>query len=526
MILYINRAKSPFIISEDNTMNSTLKRFLSLVVCLVMLALTACGNSNRSEANSVSVADTNTTEATETAVEAATETVSIDNTVIEEEAILAEISQYKEDFRSGKWDGSPIFIGGNVLSIDPETAKIWLNDSYISDPLYYTLAENERCYSLDQDEAFMYYYLDVESEEETKYFILRVNKQTGDTVTIEIPEETYSAKLVLENVFVRGKYSLYRIDFRVEKPELVLMENCISDYEVRDFYSSIELHYITGERIETGISFDKESGAEEVISPHKTSKARYSNDEGELTFYDNPIYSKARELYANKLWEGEFTDLHTLDESIPENTFAKKDYDGNIIINNKVEGKYYRAIQVEPGCNVSGTYYGDGLVWFEDGFNQYLRFYFPGQEEDYCIHSYGTDLPFEISGYTRIIPFFYESDLTTKTAGARVYILTDGELWYLDCNFLSEQVKTKVLDGQNIVDFNWAYDTLYYMLDTGEVYTIHYGEDGEWDFKNPTRFGGDKVFYALSHHTDEREGALSLDEGNYEDSHLYSPYGD
>lgn len=515
----------------------TLKIGMMLVVCLIMLACAACGNSERaagsnaSDTTTVSETVTENTKSTDTitAAEEATETASTADTTdqtIDFDSIMDKIEQYKEDFKSGKWDGSPIFVGENVISIDTETGKIWINNDSISEPLYCTAAENETYYVLDQDDTYMYYYKDVESEQETKYFILQVNKTTGDTVAVEVPE-SYSAKLALENVFVRGEYSLYRIDFTVENPEAILIEECISDFEVVDFYSSVELHYITGNRKEGGISIDKESHEEKVIEPHDTARARYSAEEGEITFYDNDTYSKARELYESNAWDGKFIDLHEVDESIPENTFADVDYDGNIIINNKVEGRYYRAMQVESGCNVFESYYGSEVIYFEEGFNEELRFYFPGQKEDYRVHSYGTTLPSGLRGYTRMIGFYYESDLTDKVAGARVYILTDGELWFLDCNFITEQVETKIMefDDHEIIDFNWAYDSLYYLLDNGEAYTISYGEV-DWDFDNPERFGGDKLFYALSHHTDEREGALSFNEGNYGDSHLYSPYGE
>ena len=524
---------------------STLKIALTLVVCLIMLACAACGNSERAAGSNVTdtttvsetVTENTSTEDTTTASEEATETASTADTkatdttdttdqTIDFDFIMANIEQYKEDFKSGKWDGSPIFVGENVISIDTETAKIWINNDSISEPLYCSADENETYYVLDQDDTYMYYYKDVESEQEMKYFILQVNKTTGDTVSVEVPE-SYSAELALENVFVRGEYSLYRIDFTVENPEAILIEECISDFEVVDFYSSMELHYITGERKEGGISIDKETREEKVIELHDTTRARYSAEEGEITFYDNDAYRKARELYESEAWDGKFIDLHKLDDAIPENTFADVDYDGNIIINNKVEGRYYRAMQVKSGCNVFESYYGSEVIYFEEGFNEELRFYFPGQKEDYRVHSYGTTLPSGLRGYTRMIGFYYESDLTDKVAGARVYLLTDGELWFLDCNFISEHVETKVVefDNHEIIDFNWAYDSLYYLLDNGEAYTIHYGDE-DWDFETPERFGGDKIFYALSHHTDEREGALSFNEGNYGDSHLYSPYGE
>ena len=515
-------------------MKSSTLKIMSLIVCLVMLACTACGNSNRSKANSV--ANTTVTTETETVDEVTTEPVSaeyiasIDTTNNSDTAdsILANIAQYKSDFKSGKWDGSPIFIGGNVISINVEKAEIWLNNDSLSEPLYCDVAENEKFYFFDQDEDFAYYLKDETSEEGVKYFVTKVSKTTnGSSVSVEIPEETYSARLMSENAFVKAEYALYRVDFRVEDPEAMLLNEVVSDYEVVDYYSSAELHYITGERVETGLHIDKEDGSEYEINPLETTRARYSAEEGNLTFYDNVLYSKARELYASKIWGGDFVDLHTVDSSVPKNTFASITFDGNIVINNEELGRYFRAIQVEPGCNVCGRYYSPELVWLEDGFNQYLRFFFPDQKEDYCLHSYGSSLPFEIRGYTRMLAFFYESDLTEKTAGARVYILTDGELWFLDCNFLTEQVKTQVLDfdDHDIIDFNWAYDSLYYLLDNGEAYTIHYGED-DWDFKNPERFGGDRLFYALSHHTDESEGALSFNEGNYGDTHLYSPYGE
>ena len=501
----------------------TLKSKWVLIVCVMLLmSITACGNSYRSAKKGI--VDTTTTET-------AVETESVENTTdqtVEPETILAEIDQYKADFISGKWDGSPIFIGGNVLSVD-EKASIWLNDEQIKEPLYCKSEENATYYPLDQDDTFMYYYKDVESETEAKYYILQVNKKTGDTVSVEVPEETYSAELVhgLENTIVRGKYALYRIDFRVAAPEAVLLNEVVSDCRINDYGSSFfELRYITGDRLEYTILFNKENGDELVDEGHETDEAHYPTDQGELTFYDNEIYSKARELIANMSWDGSFVDLYTLDQSIPKNTFAKKDYDGNIIINNKVEGVYYRAMQLKNGCNVSGEY--EKKVWFEDGFNQLLHFYFPNQQEEYTYHSYGTDLP-ELRGYTRMFSFYYDSDLVEgKTAGCHVYLLSDGEVWYLDCNFVTEEVKSKTLhvEGHRIIDMNWAYDSLYYLLDNGEAYTIEYN-DGEWDFENPKRFGGERLFYALSHHTDEREGALSYNEGNYYgDNHLYSPYGE
>jgi hypothetical protein len=491
-----------------------------------MLACTACGNSNRSKANSV--ANTTVTTETETVDEVTTEPASEESTTNQatDEEVTIDVSQYKEDFLSGKWDGSPTFEGNNVISIS-DIGEIWLNCDTIHEPLYCTAAENEIYYILDQDDTYMYYYKEVESEEEITNFIVQVNKKTGEIVSVEVPDAPYSAKLALENVFVKGEYSLYRVDFTVDNPEAILLEECISDYEVVDYYSSIELHYITGERLTRGISIDKETGMEEVIEPYETTRARYSADKGEVTFYDNETYRKARELYESRTWDGHFIDLHTLDETIPENTFADKDYNGNIIINNKVEGRYYRAMQVQSGCNVFASYYGGEVIYFEENLNNYLRFYFPGQKEEYRVHSYGTTLPYNLRGYTRMLGFFYDSDLTNKVAGARVYILTDGELWFLDCNFITEQVETHVMkfDDHDIIDFNWAYDSLYYLLDNGEAYRIHYGEV-DWDFKNPERFGGDRLFYALSHHTDEGEGALSFNEGNYGDTHLYSPYGE
>ena len=503
-----------------------MKKLTALVICLSML-LSACGRNSVTDTTTTTAAAT-TEATTNTAIETTTEAASTEAEIISADQILADIDQYKADFISGNWDGSPIFIGGNVISVNAEEAEIWLNNDCIDEPLYCNAGENERFYFIDQDEENVYYFKDVESETEDKYFILQVNKQSGDTMVVEVPEETYSAKRIFESIFVMGEYSLYRIDFTSDNPTAVLLEECISDYEIRDYYSSVELHYITGERNEAGISFNKETGKEEVIEPHETTKARYSADEGQLTFYDNELYSKARELYANEAWDGSFIDLHTLDSEIEENTYASIDYNDNIVINNEIQGRYFRALQVEKACNVSETFFGPELVWFEDDFNQYLRFYFPNQEEEYCLHSYGTDLPFEIRGYTRMLSFYYDSNLVPgKTAGARVYLLTDGELWVLDCNFNTEIVNTNVVESpdHDIVDFNWAYDTLYYMLDNGEVYTIKYGED-DWDFSHPERFGGNRTFYALSHHTDESEGALSLNEGNYGDAHLYSPYGE
>ena len=512
-------------------MKTSMKTLLTLIICLIIC--TAC-NSNRSNkadnaadtTTAVEAADT-TAETTETAAEATTETTSTDITT-DAEAILADIENYKNDFKSGKWDGSPLFIGENVISVDTETAKIWLNNEPL-EPLYCDEADNESFYLIDQDEDYVYYLKDLadETSKEAKYFVTRVSKADGSTVSVEIPEETYSAKLMFGNLFVKAKYALYRVDLKNEAPEAILLSEVVSDFEVVDYYSSSELHYITGERIEYGLRIDKTDGSESEITPFETKRARYSSEKGNLTFFDNEIYAKARELYASKVWDGNFIDLHTVESSIPEYTFGSVNYHDNIIINNKEMGKYFRAIQVEPGCNICEAYYSPGLVWFEDDFNDYLHFYFPGQEEEYRVHSYGTTLPNNLSGYTRMIAFYYDSDLTTKTAGARVYILTDGELWFLDCNFLSEQVETQVIrfDDHDVIDFNWAYDRLYYLLDNGEAYTIQYGEV-DWDFKNPKRFGNDRLFYALSHHTDEGEGALSLNEGNYGDTHLYSPYGE
>lgn len=491
-----------------------MKKLATLVICLSML-LSACGRN--------SVTDTTTTTAaaateatTNTAIEATTEAASTEAESISAEQILADIDQYKADFISGNWDGSPIFIGGNVISVNAEEAEIWLNNDCIDEPLYANAGENEKFYFIDQDQTYAYYLKDVTSVDESEYFAVQVNKVTGSTIEVKMPGYTYSAKVILENMFIKLNSSLYRVDFRHHTPEAILLNEVVSDYEVVEHYSYYELNYISGDRHETSIEFDKETG-EESEKSYETKKARYS-DEGSITFFDNAVYSKARELYSNGTWDGQFTDLHNLDDSVPENTFGYIDYDDNIVINNETQGLYYRAMQVEYGSNVSGYY--NGVVWFEDDFNQFLHFYFPNMREDFCYHSYGVDLP-NFSGYTRMYSFFYESDLVSgKTAGCHVYLLSDGELWYLDANFLTEKVESKALDlDHQIIDMNWAYDSIYYLLDNGEAYVIKW-VDGKWDFENPVRYG-DKTYYALSHRADEGEGAFWYDG---KAAHLFSPY--
>lgn len=237
------------------------------------------------------------------------------------------------------------------------------------------------------------------------------------------------------------------------------------------------------------------TGFDDEAQELDTSYVRYPDVPGEIVHSNDIRLTQAFNLFYGEGWDGACRRLDS-------GEFMAVDYYGNIVVNNEIIGNVCLGDSVvdSDGPNiyldVDRSYYLDGkqLVYFEHG---------PIEKK--------VDVPDGTPKFLRIEDL-YEDDAFVSTiiaaqSGNTVYIVKDGTV--------------KVI-SEDVVDASVAYDTLYYMV--GDVvYSL--------DWLNPE--ATPEVYfegaYAVSHHTDEAEGAIVPQKrANYDAygyTNLYSPYG-
>ena len=325
---------------------------------------------------------------------------------------------------------------------------------------------------------------------------------------------TYDSKLGTIELWKHGlRYQ--KILTRAENPYytyVYILDNCIvihygssidildiNGYELLSFDNIIDVYQNENEILCSTFEHDNfKITADGMVVALESKTVRFERVPGEIAPSNELLLSQAFNLFYGENWNGY---CRRLDDG---QFMAVDDYSGDIIVNNKIIGNVCLGDSVVDNygpniyLGVDRSYYLDGkqLVYFEHG---------PIEKK--------VDVPVGNSKFLWIFnDYDDEGNFTSSTIAAQ-----SGDTLYIvenDC--------TVRIVSEGVVDACVAYDTLYYMVED-VVYSL--------DWLNPE--SAPRVYfegaYAVSHHTDETEGAIvPFEKSNYEGygySNLYSPYG-
>lgn len=205
-----------------------------------------------------------------------------------------------------------------------------------------------------------------------------------------------------------------------------------------------------------------------------------------------PVLEKFIALYHSKDWSDD--EIALIDDNV-----VSVDYFGNIIINNKFAGNICMGSKLVPSATYGPNIYLDDECSYWLNGAELVKFHSNGNVEY-------IDFPYSNA------EFLWIDD--TKGIIIRTY---DNKLLFLNTENKIYTISSNALDAYV------AYDTLYFMEEDNTVYYILWNEKGA----TPEVFV--RSAYAVSHHSDEAQGAIVPEEiANYYSygySNLHSPYG-
>ena len=253
----------------------------------------------------------------------------------------------------------------------------------------------------------------------------------------------------------------------------------------------------TGHRVFIS-TFDNENFAiyatEEIVKL-VSNDVRFPREQVRVNINNNSksTLSKFMEFYNSEEWsDGK---IALIDDNI-----VVIDYFGNIIINNKFAGNICIGSKLVPEATYGSNIYLDDETSYWLNGAELVKFHSNGEDE-YIEFPYAS---------TEFLWADEDNGIIVRTY--------DNKLFFIDTD------NSVNLISDNTIDAYVAYKTLYFMEEDNTVYSLLWSEKGAI----PEVFV--KGAYAVSHHSDEAQGAIVPEKiANYDAygySNLYSPYGE